>query len=99
MKRGRTPMPKPNEKFTFADEPEPPTKAVINHPQMLLDWLIRFWTGPSITLRDIHRSGPHCLRNKETILNLAQAWKQPASSPKKLGGETNENGRSLGAFH
>jgi len=66
-------MPKQNsETFAFADEPEPPTKAVINHPQMLLDWLIRFWTRPSITLRDIHRSGPHSLRNKETILNLAQ---------------------------
>ena len=59
------------ETFSFADEPAP-AETTINQPQVLLDWLIRFWTKPSITLRDIHRSGPHLLRDKETILNLTQ---------------------------
>lgn len=59
------------EKFTFADGPAP-AETVTNQPQALLDWIIRFWTKPSITLRDIHRSGPHCLRDKNTILSSAR---------------------------
>jgi hypothetical protein len=60
------------ETFSFADEPAP-AETVTDQPQALLDWIIRFWTKPSITLRDIHRSGPHFLRDKETILTLAQS--------------------------
>ena len=45
--------------------PEDPTKK-------LLEWLVRFWTKPSITARDIARSGPHSLRDKKTILTSAQ---------------------------
>ena len=53
--------------------PQPTTKAAREDPTtMLLEWLIRFWTKPSITLRDIHRSGPHCLRDKNTILSSAR---------------------------
>ena len=59
------------ETFSFADNTTP-AEPVINQPQVLLDWIIRFWTKPSITARDIGKYGPHLLRNKETILNLAQ---------------------------
>ena len=58
------------EAFSFADDTEP-TKTVVDQPQVLLDWIIRFWTRPSITARDIGKYGPSSMRNKETILNLA----------------------------
>ena len=48
-----------------------PTEAVIQDPTVtLLEWLVKRWPNPSITLRDIHRSGPRAIRDKEMILNL-----------------------------
>ena len=60
----------PGETFSFADDTTP-AEPIINQSQILLDWLIRFWTKPSITARDIGKYGPHPLRDKETILSLA----------------------------
>jgi len=53
-------------------QPTPPEATREDPTTVLLEWLIRFWTRPSITLRDFHRSAPHSLRDKETILNLTQ---------------------------
>jgi hypothetical protein len=52
--------------------PAPTEPAREDQTTMLLEWLVRFWTRPSITLRDFHRSAPHSLRDKETILDLTQ---------------------------
>jgi hypothetical protein len=66
--------------------PPAPAETVRNDPTaQLLEWIVRHWNRPEISLRDIHRSGPTFLRDKKTILNLAQelaerGWLTPAKS-------------------
>jgi hypothetical protein len=66
-------MPKPNEKFTFADDTAPakpaPTKQ--DHAQKLLDWLQR-WPKPTVSTKNICQFGPYPLRNGESALRSAQ---------------------------
>src|SRR5262245_52439665 len=51
-----------------------PTEATHEDPTtVLLEWLVKRWPKPSITLRDIHRSGPRAIRDKEMILSLTDA--------------------------
>jgi len=38
----------------------------------LLEWIVKHWNRPEISLRDIHRSAPTFLRDKKTILDLTQ---------------------------
>src|SRR5262249_28696811 len=51
--------------------PEAKIEQPLNHPQILLDWLIRFWTKPSITARDLHRLAPqpHPAQRNDLELN------------------------------
>jgi hypothetical protein len=67
-------MPKPTrgETFAFADDTEP-TKATINQPQMLLDWLLQHWTNPDICLRDIRAYAPRPIRDEEIAISAAEA--------------------------
>jgi hypothetical protein len=51
--------------------------------EKLLSWLIHFWPGPVINLRDIRRSGPNCARDPIDAINLTEAlvaygWLVPA---------------------
>ena len=47
----------------------PPTPSAA---PVLLDWLQRFWTKPVISLREIYRHGPTCVRwNKQNALKAA----------------------------
>jgi hypothetical protein len=62
----------PSETFLFADDLPSAKTGHEDQATKLLEWLVRFWTKPSITARDIARSGPHSLRDKKTILNSAQ---------------------------
>ena len=72
-------MPKKNGEttFAFADEPPPPRP---EHRQqtsplleILLDWLLNRWPNPTVTAREIYRSGPGPLQgDKEAILNLTE---------------------------
>jgi hypothetical protein len=66
-------------------QPAPtPTKPTREDPTaQLLEWIVKHWNRPTITLRNIHRLGPYSLRNKETILRLTQSlenkgWLIPA---------------------
>ena len=40
--------------------------------EILLDWLVNYWTKPTITAREIYTWGPNCIRDKKTTLSLAQ---------------------------
>src|SRR5262245_36207911 len=48
-----------------------PTIAV-ESPIERLQRLLRRWRSPIISLRDLYTHGPHCDRNKQTALDLAQ---------------------------
>ena len=51
----------------------PAPKPVPLAAPVLLDWLQRFWTKPTISLRDIYRHGPACVRwNKGSALKAAE---------------------------
>ena len=76
-------MPKPNgeknPQFSFADEPAPAETVTQKPTEVLLEWLVKRWPKPNITLRDIHRSAPRAIRDKKTILSLTdtlveQGW-------------------------
>jgi len=63
----------PSETYSFADEPAPPTQPTINHPQILLDWLLQYWTNPDICLRDIRAYAPRPVRDEEIAISSAEA--------------------------
>ena len=70
-------MPKgTDEKFTFADDPSPkpkPKQRTSPLLEILLDWLLNRWPNPTVTAREIYRSGPGPLQgDKEAILNLTE---------------------------
>jgi hypothetical protein len=51
--------------------------------EKLLSWLIHFWPGESITLRDVRAFGPNCARDPVDAVRLTQAltefgWLKPA---------------------
>jgi hypothetical protein len=54
------------------------TEKMVNQPrkdptETLLEWLLKHWAKPTVTARDIYRSGPSPIRNDiKTILNLTQ---------------------------
>ena len=64
------------ETFTFADGPPPrPERRQQTSPllEILLDWLLNRWPNPTVTAREIYRSGPGPLQgDKEAILNLTE---------------------------
>src|SRR5262249_13653406 len=66
------PMQTNGETFSFADDTEP-TKTVINHPQVLLDWLLQHWTKPTICIRDIYSYAPRPIRDEEIATSAAEA--------------------------
>ena len=73
--------------FERLGRPQPaPAEAAREDPSaQLLEWLIKHWGRPTVTLRDILRLGPYLLRNKETILRLTQkledrAWLIPTQT-------------------
>jgi len=76
-------MQKQNETFLLAP---PPTEAVRNDlTTQLLEWIVKHWNRPEISLRDIHRSAPRIIRDKKTILNLAEelterGWLRPTKT-------------------
>jgi len=62
------------ERFSFADDTPPAKEIKRGGPiETLLEWLVKRWPKPSITLRDIHRSGPRAIRDKEMILTLTDS--------------------------
>lgn len=60
------------ETYLFADDPEPASRPHKDLTAQLLEWLVKHWNRPTITLRTIHRLGPNSLRDKKTILRLTQ---------------------------
>jgi hypothetical protein len=62
-----------SETYLLADN-SPPVEAKHEDPTAkLLEWLVKHWNQPSITLRDVYRHGPNHLRNdKNTTLRLTQ---------------------------
>jgi hypothetical protein len=68
----------PNETFLFADNPNPEPKPKFKQrtsPQLeiLLDWLLNRWNKPTVSARDIYRSGPSSLQNdRKTTLDLTE---------------------------
>jgi hypothetical protein len=61
-----------NETYLLADN-SPPVEAKHEDPTAkLLEWLVKHWNRPSITVQNIHRLGPNSLRDKKTILRLTQ---------------------------
>jgi hypothetical protein len=57
----------------------PPVEEVIKPPrkelepaQKLLDFLQQHWTKPTITSREICRSGPNAIRNQKNAINSAE---------------------------
>ena len=54
-------------------QPTPAEAAHEDPTTVLLEWLVKHWGQPTITVRNIHRLGPYSLRNKETILRLTQS--------------------------
>jgi hypothetical protein len=60
------------ERLRPADNLEPPSHPRESPAEKLLEWLVVHWAQPTVSMRDIHRSAPTFLRDKKTILNLAQ---------------------------
>jgi hypothetical protein len=62
-----------NPHYLFADDP-PSEQPRINSPptEKLLDWLVNYWPKTTITARELYTWGPRSIRDKKTILNLAQ---------------------------
>jgi hypothetical protein len=50
-------------------QPIPTTAAREDPTTILLEWLVKRWTHPKVTARDIHRSAPRAVRDKRTILS------------------------------
>jgi len=47
------------------------------HPtEKFLDWLLNYWTKPTISLREIYRYGPHGIRDWESAMDLAETLVQ-----------------------
>src|SRR6516164_7206854 len=44
-----------------------------NSPQILLDWLLQHWHRPTISVREIGVYGPRPIRDRETMINSAEA--------------------------
>jgi len=71
------------EQFSFADKPTPTEEIKRSDPtETLLEWLVKRWTRPTVTARDIHRSAPRAIRDKNLILSLTdtlvgQGWLIP----------------------
>jgi hypothetical protein len=61
-------------RYINAPENERLEKQHPESPQIekLLDWLVNYWTKPTVTARDIYTHGPHCLRDRKTALSLAE---------------------------
>ena len=45
--------------------------------EKLLDWLVNYWTKPTVTAREIYTYGPNPVRDKKTTLSLAQVLVEP----------------------
>ena len=73
----------------------PPTEETIKQPRIgsppiekLLDWLVNYWTRPTVSVREICIYGPNCVRDKKTILSLAQTlvergWLAPTKTRRR----------------
>src|SRR5262245_25284933 len=54
-----------------------PTAGPKAHPtEKFLDWLLNYWTKPTISLREICRYAPHAGRDWEKAMNLAETLAQ-----------------------
>jgi hypothetical protein len=40
--------------------------------EKLLAWLVNYWPGATVTLRDIRAYGPHSVRDPQDVMNLTQ---------------------------
>ena len=72
-----------------------PAEETIKQPRIgsppiekLLDWLVNYWTHPTISAREICIYGPNCIRDKKTILDLAQTlvergWLAPTKTRRR----------------
>ena len=50
--------------------------------QSLLDWLLNYWTRPTVSARDIYRLGPNSIRDRQKVSDLTeilvrQGWLAP----------------------
>jgi hypothetical protein len=50
----------------------PPAEPKSPPIEKLLDWLLNHWTEDTISVRDIHRSGPNVTRNRKSATELAE---------------------------
>ena len=60
------------ERLAKGRPPEPKIEAAINHPQILLDWLLQHWTNHDICLRDIRAYAPTSIRDEEIAISSAE---------------------------
>ena len=72
-----------------------PVEETIKQPRIgsppiekLLDWLVNYWTRPTVSVREICIYGPNCVRDKKTILSLAQTlvergWLAPTKTRRR----------------
>jgi hypothetical protein len=61
--------------FTFADNVPPAKEVKRSDPiEILLEWLVKRWSRPTISANEIYRHAPNSAgrNNKTMVLNLAQ---------------------------
>jgi hypothetical protein len=58
------------------ERPLPPPIDERDTPIERLQKFLRRWRRPVVTLRDLYTHGPHCDRDKQTVLDLAQTLVQ-----------------------
>jgi hypothetical protein len=63
-----------------------------NHPQLLLDWLMQYWTNPDICLRDIRAYAPRPVRDEKIAISSAET--QPGTD----GSQSSKHIGTIGAF-
>ena len=56
--------------------------------EKLLAWIVNYWTRPTVSVREICIYGPNCVRDKKTILSLAQTlvergWLAPTKTRRR----------------
>jgi hypothetical protein len=66
----------------------PPTDRRSPPVEQLLDWLINHWSEPTISLRNICRSGPNSIRERKSAIALTKSltengWLAPVKSRRR----------------
>jgi hypothetical protein len=77
----------------YINDPPEKERREKQHPksppiEKLLNWLVNYWTKPTISARDIYTYGPHPIRNQESAVDLAEilvrhGWLAPIKSRRR----------------